>query len=123
MVVTGSKEETGTELSDEALVTMTGTMVEELAATVVLLIKVTGGKNVVVSGRDVTGIEEFPGITGTEDSGIPVVVGPDSTALVEVIVEFPTGMETIPEDVMGCSGSLVVSEAEAVITPDPEPLA
>lgn len=123
MVVTGSREETGTEISEETLVAMTGIMVEVLAATAVLLIKVTEGRTIVVSGRDVTGIEEFPGITGTEDSGIPVVIGTDSTALVEVTVEFPTGMETMPEEVMGGSDSLVVSEAEAVIIPDPEPLA
>lgn len=102
---------------------MTGIMVEELAATVVLLIKVTGGRTTVVSDMDVTGIEEFPGITGIEDPGIPVVVGPDSTALVEETVEFPIGIETIPEDTMGGLGWLVVSEAEGVITPDPEPLA
>lgn len=124
MVVTGSKEEAGTELSAEALVTMTGIIVEELAAIVVLLIKVTGGITIVVSGRDVTGIEEFPGITaGAEDSGIPVVIGLDSTALVEITVEFPIGMETMPEDMIGGTGSLVVSEAEAVVMPDPEPLA
>lgn len=121
MVVTGSREETATELSEET-VGITGTMAEVLAETVVLLIKVTGGRTVVVSGKDVIGIEEFPGMTGTEVSGIPVVIGTDSIALVEIVVEFPIGIETIPE-VTGGSGSLVVREAGAEVMTDPEPLA